>query len=58
MGSWVVYGLGSESQDLPGFVVLTSGTPPSAGANNWSAGFLPSEYQGTPLREAANQFPF
>lgn len=58
MGSWVVYGLGSESKDLPGFVVLTSGTPPSAGANNWSAGFLPSSFQGTPFRGSGEPIPF
>lgn len=58
MGSWVVYGLGSESQDLPAFVVLTSGTPPSAGANNWSSGFLPSEHQGTPLRGSGEPIPY
>ena len=50
MGSWVTYGLGSESKDLPGFVVLGSGTAPSAGSNNWSNGFLPSVYQGTRFR--------
>jgi len=50
MGAWVTYGLGSESQDLPGFVVLSSGVPPSAGSNDWSNGFLPSAYQGTPFR--------
>ncbi len=52
LGSWVVYGLGSESQDLPGFVVLSSGQPPSSGSNNWSNGFLPTAYQGTPFRDA------
>ena len=50
MGAWATYGLGSESKDLPGFVVLSSGTGPSAGANNWSNGFLPSTHQGTPFR--------
>jgi len=51
MGSWVTYGLGSECRDLPGFVVLSSGGGlPSAGANNWASGFLPSTYQGTPFR--------
>ncbi len=50
MGAWVSYGLGSESRDLPGFVVLSSGTGPSAGSNDWSNGFLPSAYQGTPFR--------
>ena len=51
MGSWVTYGLGSESQDLPGFVVLQSGPRgPRGGAVNWASGFLPSSYQGVPLR--------
>src|SRR5207237_7289129 len=51
MGSWVTYGLGSESQDLPGFVVLQSGPRgPRGGAVNWGSGFLPSVYQGVPFR--------
>ncbi len=50
MGSWVVYGLGSESQNLPGFVVLGSGKGPSSGSNAWSSGFLPSSMQGTRFR--------
>ncbi len=51
MGSWVTYGIGSESQDLPGFVVLQSGPRgPRGGALNWGSGFLPSAYQGVPLR--------
>src|SRR5690606_24631592 len=50
MGSWVTYGLGSETSDLPAFVVLTSGGGSSGGPGNWSAGFLPSRYQGVPLR--------
>ena len=51
MGSWVTYGIGSESQDLPGFVVLQSGPRgPRAGNALWSAGFLPSSYQGVPFR--------
>jgi hypothetical protein len=54
MGSWVLYGLGSESRDLPGFVVLGSGTPPSSGSNNWSNGFLPSAYQGTSFRSVGD----
>jgi hypothetical protein len=49
LGSWVSYGLGSESQDLPAFLVLSSGVGPSAGSNIWSNGFLPSVYQGTRL---------
>jgi len=51
MGSWVTYGIGSESQDLPGFVVLQSGPRgPRGGAVNWSSGFLPTSHQGVPLR--------
>lgn len=51
MGSWVTYGIGSESQNLPGFVVLQSGPRgPRGGAPLWSSGFLPTNYQGVPLR--------
>ena len=51
MGSWATYGLGSPSRDLPGFVVLQSGPRgPRAGAQLWSSGFLPSSFQGVPLR--------
>jgi hypothetical protein len=51
MGSWVTYGLGSESSNLPGFVVLQSGPRgPRGGAVNWSSGALPTTYQGVPLR--------
>ena len=54
MGAWVVYGLGSEAEDLPGFVVLTSlgkgGQNQPIAARQWSAGFLPSLYQGVHLR--------
>src|SRR4051794_7396942 len=51
MGSWVTYGIGSESQDLPGFVVLQSGPRgPRGGSVNWGRGFLPTTYQGVPLR--------
>ncbi|MEC9092118.1 MAG: DUF1501 domain-containing protein [Planctomycetota bacterium] len=49
MGSWVNYGLGSESKELPGFVVLTSvggRNPQPIASRQWSAGFLPSQYQG------------
>ncbi|MDQ3009527.1 MAG: DUF1501 domain-containing protein [Acidobacteriota bacterium] len=50
-GSWVTYGLGSESADLPGFVVLQSGPRgPRAGATLWSSGFLPTSFQGVPFR--------
>jgi hypothetical protein len=51
MGSWVTYGLGSENQNLPGFIVLvSSGTFPSAGSSIWSNGFLPSVFQGVQCR--------
>ena len=53
MGSWVTYGLGSDCDDLPGFVVMLSGPRgPRGGAVNWSCGMLPSAYQGVPLRSA------
>jgi hypothetical protein len=51
IGSWLVYGLGSESQNLPGYVVLTAGRGASGGSSNWSSGFLPSTYQGVPFRD-------
>ncbi len=54
MGSWLTYGLGSEAEDLPGFVVLTSlgrgGQNQPIAARQWSAGFLPSRFQGVHLR--------
>ncbi len=51
MGSWVTYGLGSESADLPGFVVLQSGSRgPRAGSSLWASGFLPTAFQGVPFR--------
>ena len=50
-GSWVTYGLGSENEDLPGFVVMISGgIQPSAGKNAWGSGFLPSVFQGVQCR--------
>ncbi len=51
MGSWVTYGLGSENENLPGFVVLiSSGVQPNGGKNSFGAGFLPSVYQGVQCR--------
>jgi len=50
MGSWLSYGLGSEADDLPAFVVLKSGGNLSGGASMWSSGFLPSTHQGIPFR--------
>ncbi len=58
IGSWVVYGLGSESRNLPGFVVLNSGRGASAGANNWTCGFLPTVYQGTAIRSSGEPIPY
>ncbi len=50
MGSWVTYGIGSETENLPAFVVLQSGPRgPRGGASLWSSGFLPSVYQGVPF---------
>jgi hypothetical protein len=51
MGAWVTYGIGSEARDLPAFVVLQSGPRgPRGGSANWTSGFLPTTYQGVPLR--------
>src|SRR5262249_45090038 len=54
MGSWLWYGLGSESDNLPGFVVLTSsgkfGQAQPISARQWHSGFLPSQFQGVPFR--------
>lgn len=51
LGSWVVYGLGSENQNLPGFIVLLSGgNTPDGGKQLWGSGFLPSVYQGVQCR--------
>jgi hypothetical protein len=52
LGSWVVYGLGSEANDLPGFVVLQTGLRPRSKSGNYGNGFLPSVYQGVPLRSS------
>jgi hypothetical protein len=50
VGSWVTYGLGTENQNLPSFVVMTELALPQGGSTNWSSGFLPPTYQGTRLR--------
>ncbi|MDX1953351.1 MAG: DUF1501 domain-containing protein [Verrucomicrobiota bacterium] len=58
-GAWTTYGLGSESRDLPGFVVLNSGTKgTSGGASNWGCGFLPTVYQGVPFRSGGDPVLF
>jgi len=55
MGAWVTYGIGSDSQDLPGFLVLHSGPRgPRGGTPLWGSGFLPSTYQGVPLLNGAD----
>ena len=53
MGSWLLYGLGSENQNLPGFVVITPGQP-AQGAPLWSSSFLPASYQGTLVSDLQN----
>jgi hypothetical protein len=59
LGSWVTYGLGTENQDLPGFVVLLSGgTDPTGGKSLWSSGFLPSVYQGVQCRTSGEPILF
>ena len=51
LGSWLTYGLGSENEDLPGYVVMLDQTGgPISGAKNWSSGYMPASYQGTILR--------
>ncbi len=55
MGAWVTYGLGSESRDLPAFVVFSSGKKgPSGGSSCWGSGFLPTVYQGVEFRSAGD----
>jgi len=54
-GSWTTYGLGSESQDLPAYVVFSTGSKgPSGGASNWGSGFLPSTHQGVMFRNSGD----
>ncbi len=54
VGAWTTYGLGTANQDLPAFVVLPEVNYPQGGAANWSGGFLPAHFQGTPLRAAGS----
>ncbi|HMP69305.1 MAG TPA: DUF1501 domain-containing protein [Pirellulaceae bacterium] len=59
LGSWVTYGLGSENENLPGFVVLLSGgNNPSGGKALWGSGFLPGEYQGVQCRTSGDPILF
>ncbi len=50
LGAWTLYGLGSEAEDLPGYVVLTSAKGTSGGASNYGCGFMPTVYNGVPFR--------
>jgi hypothetical protein len=53
-GAWTLYGLGSEGDDLPGYVVLTSAKGTSGGASNYGCGFLPTSYGGVPFRSSGD----
>jgi hypothetical protein len=54
LGSWALYGLGTENRNLPGFVVLTDGGEVLGGARNWGTGYMPPTYQGTLFRNGPN----
>ena len=55
LGAWTLYGLGSETQNLPGFVVFSTGKKgPSGGNSNWGSGFLPTVYQGVTFRTSGD----
>ncbi|WP_020530305.1 DUF1501 domain-containing protein [Flexithrix dorotheae] len=54
IGSWVTYGLGSMNDNLPSFIVLPEIAYPQGGTSNWSNGFLPASFQGTPLRSVGS----
>src|SRR4029434_2133164 len=54
MGAWVAYGLGTTNENLPAYVVLPDVAFPQGGSANWSSGFLPPHYQGTPLRSSGS----
>ena len=59
LGAWTLYGLGSESQNLPGFVVFSTGAKgPSGGNSNWGSGFLPTVYQGVTFRSSGDPVLF
>ena len=57
MGAWINYGLGSDNQDLPGYVVLDGGLIPPGGLDNFKAGFLPANYQASVLKPGKNAIP-
>lgn len=54
MGSWVLYGLGSANENLPGFISLRDGGLPNGGTNNWASVFLPGKYQGTSVNASSS----
>ena len=54
LGTWALYGLGTENQNLPGFVVLADNGEVTGGARNWGTGFMPATYQGTQFRAGPN----
>src|SRR5271166_3739736 len=54
LGSWVLYGLGAQTQELPAFVVLSTGSGISGGSANWSSGFLPTVYSGVRFRNSGD----
>lgn len=58
IGSWLTYGLGTENEDLPGFVVLITGNVLGAGSSAWGSGFLPSVYQGVEFRSKGDPVLF
>ncbi len=58
LGSWVNYGLGSENQNMPGFVVMITGSVAGAGNSLWGSGFLPSRYQGIEFRSSGDPVLF
>ena len=58
LGSWVAYGLGTENQDLPAFVVLVTGLTAGAGNSLWGSGFLPTVFQGTQFRSSGDPVLF
>ena len=53
LGSWTLYGLGTENQNMPGFISLRPGNFPPGGASNWQASFLPGVYQGTTINTSS-----
>lgn len=56
LGAWVVYGLGAVTENLPGFIVMSTGSGISGGAANWASGFMPTHYAGIRLRNASEPF--